>query len=597
MIQLKYGKRKLINFRGSQTVVGGLTAANKIQILLYISKEFAAINKIQALYDAVIALSAEIFEVDNVTLRLWNGEALVPVKAMDLSGKRPLQSGEGFSGRSFEEKRSLLVSNLELHPEMLDRFESTRCVLCVPIPLREKILGTISLEKNIPYFFKEEDQEILEAMASQLGLALNEVNLVEGLLSAEKNIQRDLKMGRKVQGQIVPSEVLPWDGLEIAFHYEPMMEVSGDYFDVVRRSQSLTLLIADVSGHGVPAALVTMSIHYQFRHAVLAAKGLREILEELNQTIMPKLPEDTYFSAQIVRIYGDHSFSYVNAGHPKMVHFHADRDEFEQLDTAGNLIGIMNLSRDDFEEKFGKLLPGDALMLLTDGMTEQRNPEKKEAGIEQVLSWFTEESKNLEAAGPARFAQSLCDRLVSRLREHAAGMARADDRTLLMVRSHPKLLEVESDLEFSRMALRGGEKAAALQHALEGYGKIASHHALLLHLADLYFNEKKYLDAEPYLSSYLEVSGDDSPEVSRKMGEIYFHNGKITSAKQELKKAVAANPLDRDSLLLLVDCYLKEKTPKKAAAVLKQAIKNFPMDNQIEALMNRVIAKTLMLSR
>ncbi|MCB1138601.1 MAG: serine/threonine protein phosphatase, partial [Leptospiraceae bacterium] len=80
MIDVKYGKRKVVNYRGARMVVGGLTAKNKIDILLYISREFAQINSQSELFDRVLSLCEEIFEVDNIHLRLWNAHQhkLVP---------------------------------------------------------------------------------------------------------------------------------------------------------------------------------------------------------------------------------------------------------------------------------------------------------------------------------------------------------------------------------------------------------------------------------------------------------------------------------------------------------------------------------------
>ena len=151
MIEVKYGKRKVVSYRGNKMVVGGLTNKSKIDILLYISKEFANTNSEQELYDRVLGLCEEIFEVDNVTLRQWDGEWLQPTRFLQETDppRRPLSDGEGFSGQAFSTRHPMLLQDLTRHPELLDEGETTMCVVCVPIMYKDSVLGTISIEMEI----------------------------------------------------------------------------------------------------------------------------------------------------------------------------------------------------------------------------------------------------------------------------------------------------------------------------------------------------------------------------------------------------------------------------------------------------------------
>lgn len=115
MIELKYGTRRVVSFRGAKKVVGGLTEQNKIHVLLHISKELAKADKEEDLFAAVCSLCKEIFECDNITLRLWNGEKLYPVAfiAETIPEKRALLPEEGYSGKTFTEQKSNLIYNLK----------------------------------------------------------------------------------------------------------------------------------------------------------------------------------------------------------------------------------------------------------------------------------------------------------------------------------------------------------------------------------------------------------------------------------------------------------------------------------------------------
>ncbi len=589
MIEVKYGKRKVVSFRGNKMVVGGLTAKNKIDILLYISKEFANISNQAELFDRLLVLCVEIFEVDNVTLRLWDRSLLRPVRFLKETNppRRDLKSGEGFSGRVFADRKSTLIPDLSAEPELVDEGESTLSTICVPILYKESILGTIAIEKDIPYFYKEDDLEIVEAMASQLALALNEVRLIEGLLDAQKRIDEDLRMGRNVQAQIIATELPPWNGIHFGAYYEPMVEVSGDYFDIMRRGPSATVLLADVSGHGVSAALVTMTIHHEFRRCVEQGMGLPEIMEALGESIRPKLPEGTYFTAQIVRIYNDHTYSMVNAGHHRLIHYIAEHDQFAQVDSAGIPLGILPSRRADYPEAFGRLEPGDMLILYTDGLTEQRDHEGQETGYQRPVQWMGEARLDVAGSDNPANAQAVCDGLIQRWRGHVDGTPRGDDVTVLVAMCNPSYLQSSELYKRSRQSIAQENNSRAFTYATQAYQIEPSLLDNLLLLAKMYYREGDYNSASRYLIEYINSSGERSAQIFYMLGNVHYKAGEIAAAKSEFKRSLSVDYAYSDSSLMLARCYLKENQPLKALKTLRQACKIAPANEQLrQALAN-----------
>ncbi|MBX7059455.1 MAG: SpoIIE family protein phosphatase [Leptospirales bacterium] len=590
MIEVKYGKRKVVSFRGNKMVVGGLTAKNKIDILLYISKEFANISNQSELFDRLLALCQEIFEVDNVTLRLWENELLRPVRFLKETSppRRDLHSGEGFSGRVFEERQATIIADLRSEPELIDEGESTLCTICVPILYKENILGVIAIEKDIPYFYKEDDLEILEAMASQLALALNEVRLIEGLIEAQKRIDEDLKMGRNVQAQIVTADLPPWNGIHFGCYYEPMVEVSGDYFDVMRRGPSTTLLLADVSGHGVSAALVTVTIHHEFRRCVEQGMGLPEIMEALGESIRPKLPEGTYFTAQIVRVYNDQTYSMVNAGHHRLLHYVAEDADFRQIDTAGIPLGIMESRRADYPEAFGRLAPGDMLVMYTDGLTEQRDREGRELGYEKPVAWLREARLAAQQSGAAYDARDICRALIERWKDHVKGAPRGDDVTVLLAMVNPGYNEAAELFRKSRTSIAQKNPHRAFTYSTQAYQQEPSLLDNLLLLARMYYREADYNSASRYLREYVESSGERSAQIFFMLGNVYYKGGDVAAAKREFKQSLSVDFAYSDSSLMLARCYLKESQNAKALKILRQACKAAPANEQLRAALANV---------
>lgn len=594
MIELKYGKRKVINYRGAKVVVGGLTARNKIDILLYISKELGKANEVETLYQQVLYLAQEIFEPDNCTLRVFDGEFLQPVAYLnENTGKRrPLKPGEGFSGAIFSEGKAKLILDLEKHPEYLDRFETTRCVLCVPITNNEEKLGTISIEKTISHFYKKDDLEILEAMASQIGLALTKVRLIAHLQEERKKQQKiqeqlewDLRMGRSVQTQIIQKTIPPWNGLYFSAFYQPMVEVSGDYFQVYRSREHVTIFIADVSGHGVPAALVTMTLHHQFHSCMERGLGLLETLEEVTNNTLPILPEGIYFTGQILRIYADFSFSFVNAGHVKMYQYQKRENTFLSWDGKGIPLGFSAMKRDMYEERFGEIKPGDFLIFLTDGMTEQRNTDKEEVGINRILDWLKE---NIEKNPVEKTLEETMQEILAKWKNFTHGTKQSDDLTLLLVGFSPLYQQAKETYQKAKVVYQKKDYTKAETLALQAYELELSYSQNLLLLSKLNFHKRDWLKASEYLNSYLIYSGDKNPEIHYLLGLAYVRLGNIKEAKKIFKKTLALKQDFLRAHLALATCYLREKAFPKAKKTLQIASRLFPQETKINQYLEKV---------
>ncbi|HMV79112.1 MAG TPA: SpoIIE family protein phosphatase [Leptospiraceae bacterium] len=598
MIELKYGTRRVISFRGAKKVVGGLTEQNKIHVLLHISKELAKVDREEDLFRAVCSLCKEIFECDNITLRLWNGEKLHPASFIveTVPEKRALLPEEGYSGKTFTEQKSNLIYNLE-DTDYIDEGEKTRCVICVPITNREEKLGTISVESNTEFFYKEDDLEILEALGSQLALALTNVRLIEGMMEARKReavvlsqLEWDLKMGRKVQSQIIQSSIAPWNGINFASFYEPMTEVSGDYFGIVKTGNSLTFISADVSGHGIPAALVTMAIHSYFQRSVAQGMGLPEIMEYLGKSLKPQLPESTYFTAFIIRIHSDYTFSYINGGHQTPLYFEAT-GETGELDSDGPPLGILDVTKSDYSEKFGKFNSGDALLLLTDGFPEQKNLEREEFSLASMRKIFLDEKySQLREKGKFNPEESIAGMLKT-WNDFKGEAPKGDDLSMILLYCNPSFNKAQTLFRSSKTALKEGDHEKTYELALSAYNEDPSFSDNLLFLAKMYFNDKRYMESCKYLSEYIQTSGEDTAQIHYMLGKALFYAERYEEAKISLRKSISCDHTYVKSNLFLAKCYLKEKAYTKAIRTIERGLKSAPNDEHLLNSLERLNKK------
>lgn len=583
MLELKYGKRRVVKYRGAKTVIGGLTPKDKIDILLYVSKELSVINDPQLLFDRVIGLCSEIFEPDNVTVRIEEEGLLHPVAFLRQSTpeRRPLAASEGFSGSIFASQQSRLIYDLSQHPEYLDPGEATLCVICAPISVRAEKLGTLAVEKNTSHFYKRDDLEILEAMAAQIALAILNARLITGMLEAQKvqkrmnsQLQYDLRVGRTVQSQIIHSDIPSFRAIDIKAAYEPMVEVSGDYFDYYRSHESLTVIIADVSGHGVPAALITMALHYHFR--LLSAQGLSllELLSRLQENMKSILPPGIYFTAQLLRIHSDYSFTFVNAGHPKMLHFSALSSELlAQYDTPGYPLGIAPFDVREYREVSGKLRPGETLVLLTDGFAEQRNRAHEQPGPEKIASW-------LQAA--LSEPHSALESFLQSFKLYRGDEPNGDDLTVLTLHYNLRHLEAETMVYQSRNRMRLGEYASARQLALSALSVRPQHRDALIIVGKLALLQRDFRTASQYLAQACALDDHVEPRILLIAGHAAQRADDISSAKRFLKLLLAQEPQNIRASLLLIRCYLRALEPHKALRTLNAALKFAPQNDKLQ---------------
>lgn len=597
MLDIKFGKRKVVNYRGAKMVVGGLTAKNKIDILMYINKELASFQDEGKLIDKLIELLVDIYEADNITLRKWDGHDLFPVRTVieTTPPRRPVKEGEGYSGNVFKDKQSALISDLEKRPDLIDKDEEFRCVMCVPINTKDEVVGTLAVEKTIPHFYKEEDLQILESISAQLGLAMTNVQLIQGLIKAreaqqeiQSELEWDLKMGRNVQSQIVPDRVPSWNSINFKSFYEPMVEVSGDYFDVSRKKDATTILMVDVSGHGVPAALVTMAIHYHFQMCMSQGMGLMDTMSELSDATRGVLPEGVYYTAQILRIYADFSFSFINAGHHKLAHFKYETGEIVELDTPGLPIGFVNFERDNYQEIFSSMRPGDTLLMLTDGFTEQRNEKGKELGSEKIYQWVTECIQNPDNSAGKPLIDNFFYKVIDKFKKYIGDTKIEDDLTMLMVQLNPWYNKALSQYEKAMSLYSAGDiqTAKEIAESVTYYDDSMKENLVLL--SKIYYSEKDFEKAAGYLKQYINLNDQNNSKDHYVLGSAYFKSNNIAAAKKQFKRALAMEVTFSSASIMLARCYLKEKSMEKALKTLKTALEVSPNNQLIKRALNKV---------
>ena len=240
-------------------------------------------------------------------------------------------------------------------------------------------------------------------------------------------INTELEMARQIQLSILPSTTPKITGMDIVARYIPMTSVAGDFYDfIVVDERHVGILIADVSGHGLPAALIAsmlqVALTAQARHVSEPGK----VLAGLNQALCGKFQHNFVTAAYVYVDLEKNTMNYAGAGHPPLLLWRKSTGSASQLLENGLVMG-------QFEEATYNSLQvpieaGDRFVLYTDGILETCNPAQEEFGTDRFMQFM--ETNNKLTAGP--FADALLLEL-ARWLEQPPGEGHKDDISLLAI--------------------------------------------------------------------------------------------------------------------------------------------------------------------
>lgn len=251
----------------------------------------------------------------------------------------------------------------------------TRQVLCAPIRNREgRIVGVFQLlNQKDGRPFQPADEEYLAAISVHASLAVENARLHRSALEKER-FDREIGLAQEVQRQLQPETRKAARGvLTMAGLNELCEDASGDYYDILvdLPGGKVAVVVGDVSGHGLQAALVMAEARAFLRAFIRTADGLPAAMDLLNDFLVPDMKPSQFislFAAVLDQETGE--MIWCNAGHNAPLLCRAN-GEVVELDTTGRILGILP----DAAYRAGRLLvldPGDVLLLYTDGVTESR---------------------------------------------------------------------------------------------------------------------------------------------------------------------------------------------------------------------------------
>jgi len=264
--------------------------------------------------------------------------------------------------------------------------------------------------------------DLLKAIAAQAAAAIENTRLIKESIEAEQ-LEKQVAMAADVQQRMIPQQPPRVPGLELSAVYVPCFTLGGDFYDFIPLpDDNVGLVIADVSGKGVPASLIMASVRAALRAQVDNVYYLYEVVRRLNLMLW----RDTKDSEFVTLFYGVYNagrkrFTYCNAGHaPPLVLRGGQAIEL----AGGNM--VLGVNPDEaFKQNFLDLQSGDTLLIYTDGVTDAMNFQKEPFGKQRLLEAF--------AKGGAS-AEVVAQNVLWELRKFVGMAARTDDVTMIAAR-------------------------------------------------------------------------------------------------------------------------------------------------------------------
>ncbi|HLE70944.1 MAG TPA: GAF domain-containing SpoIIE family protein phosphatase [Vicinamibacteria bacterium] len=406
-------------------------------------ESFAAIgasNDLNRTADQVLAGLRALFRCDSATIAikvLGEGTEIVGHRTRS-DGKadrdRPrAEVGKGIVGRVLETGKAALFSVVEEgSPVSSERRPgelrpATRSAMAAPIVGGSgRLLGALLLESNEAGRYDNDALETLMSFGRASAAAVERSLLYAQVLDDERRLEGEMEVARQVMAGILPSETPKLAGFDVAAVIEPCYEVGGDYYDFIRLvDDRWGIAMADVSGKGVPAALVVAAMRATLYTLAKRELALRSVFRYANEFINTS----TRVRAKYVTLFyavldvQARRMIYVNAGHLPPVVLRASGD-VDLLRSGGFPLGFFDAPR--YFEQFAQLSTGDLVCLYTDGITETSNAKDEDYGRARLIEVLRRHQQ--------RSAAEIADAILSDVRRFGE-RAPLDDATVLILKA------------------------------------------------------------------------------------------------------------------------------------------------------------------
>jgi len=408
--------------------------ASQLRIIMEITRELTSTLDLDRLLQLIMSSAVNILHAMAGSLFLVDEESGDLVFRVVTSGETNLIGthipvGEGIVGEAAASGQPVIIQNVSKTGQFYSKLEhehfKTKSLLAVPLKVPGRTLGVVELiNKTDGSSFNDYDVELLTTFGAQAAIALENVRLVQAALVKER-LEHEARLAYDVQSSLIPRKTPAVEGWEFAAWWQPAREVSGDFYDFIKRPDRLDIILGDVADKGMHAAMFMALTRSTVRASLSQDRSPADSLTVANRLVSADSMAGmfvTLFYAALDPASGQ--LTYVNCGHNPPILIRRGSAELELLGRTGLVMGFDDHAT--YDQAVCQLGPGDLLLLYTDGVTEAFDAERRQFGVDRLNALLLRERE--------RSAAEVLEALKAALHDHTGDTPQSDDITTVVVR-------------------------------------------------------------------------------------------------------------------------------------------------------------------
>ncbi|HKK44931.1 MAG TPA: GAF domain-containing SpoIIE family protein phosphatase [Balneolaceae bacterium] len=408
-------------------------AVNELRILNDIATTITSTQPVEVVIDQIVIRCIKYLGVQEGTISLLERENSdeqfhTMIRHVDSSIERvPIKLDNRLKGWMLK-NRKVLLSN-DIHTDSRFHYLSDyafQSILCVPLLAKGNLIGYLAVfDKKDGLPFTDQDRRLLSIIGSQSAQVIENARLYEEE-KALYSLQEEMRMARDIQLSLLPDRPPEIPGFQISATNIPAKFVGGDYYDFLSlTSNKLGFCVGDITGKGMPAAMLMANLQATLRSQVMIFEDCCTCLKGTNKQLY-RNTESTKFATLFYGILNPESgmLEYANGGHDTPILFRDKNQDPEFLNSTGLLLGVMD--NVEYEMESTTLETNDVLFLFTDGITEAMNPEQQEFGLDR-LACLVGKNRN-------KTADQIKETVLQEVRTYASQAPQSDDITIMVIK-------------------------------------------------------------------------------------------------------------------------------------------------------------------
>ena len=410
------------------------TAIEELSVLNEISTAISSTQPLEKIIDLIVRKCVKHLKVEQgVVMLLDEKDQDKPFHTMirkqdSIANYLPYRLDAQLTGWMLKNKTSLLINDLENDPRfklMLSEEFPMHSLLSVPLNVKGKMIGLLTVfNKKTSIGFTNNDQRLLGIIAAQSAQIIENARLYIKE-QALMRLQEEMRLAYEIQIDLLPKFQPKVTGYQIAGKSIPAKDVGGDYFDFISIDENrLAFCLADISGKGIPAAILMANLQASLRGQAKLDRPCKDCVSFTSDILFHNTAPNKFATLFYGILNSDtHKITYCNAGHNEPFLFYID-NKFKKLSVGGLVVGIV--SSYPFEEATIPILPGELLVLFSDGITEAMNSNEEEFNEERL--------KEVIITNKSKSPERLIEIILNEVQNFTDNVEQMDDMTIVVIK-------------------------------------------------------------------------------------------------------------------------------------------------------------------